>query len=67
MHPAGRAFTSDSSENSFVMTVYENFFLKFKSEFSVQATTKKHILIDNHYTFKLFTDQSEVSTLSAVC
>ena len=60
-HPAGRAFISDWSTNSFIIIVYEKYFFKIQSEFFSQSMTKSSTVI------KLFVDQSEVSALPARC
>ena len=63
--PAGRTLTSDWLVNSFIIVVYEKMFFKVQSEFSVKSITK--IVSSLRTIIKLFTNQSEVSTLPAGC
>ena len=48
LHPRGRTRTSDYSNNSFIMTIYDSF-SHFELELCIQSTTKQNFLIDNHY------------------
>ena len=57
-HLVGRTLSFEWSVNRFIMDYF-----KVQSDFSVKRTKKT--FTDNHY--KLFTDQSELSTLPAWC
>ena len=61
-HSVWRARHSEWSENSFIMDVYENIFLKFSQNFVSKARLKNSI-IDNHYIL----DQSEWRALDTRC
>ena len=62
-HPAGTALSSDWSVNSFIMVVYEKkIFLKFSQNFLFNTRLK--IFLQTTIV-KLFTNQSEVSSLPA--
>ena len=64
-HPTERTLTSDWCINSFIIVVYEKNVFTSALDRKFCLNFKNNFLIDNY--LELFTNQSEVSPLRAVC